>query len=328
MVVWDGMLFWIGGLAVGFVVLVVSASYFVDGAKVTAHYLRVSELIIGLTAVSIGTSAPEIFVAIMDSLTESPDVAIGNAIGSNIANIGLVLGLTALVVPLPFGQRVLRHELPLLLLATFLAAFCLANLIVGYVDGILLLALLGFILYRLIRESQSTGQLPEEIESEVENLEGMSRRRAWIQLVVGLVVLVFSAKLIVTAAEHLAHSMGVSEMLIGLTVVAAGTSLPELAATMAAALRKSPGIAVGNIVGSNILNLLAVLAVPALMKPTGTGITAIEYWRDFGTMFALTILVALFANGIGAKKIITRSEGAVLLASYCCYIVLVFWQDG
>lgn len=320
------MLIWFIVLAGGFVVLVVSASYFVDGAKVTAHYLRVSELIIGLTAVSVGTSAPEIFVAVMDSLTESPDVAIGNAIGSNIANVGLVLGVTAIIVPLPFGRRVLRNELPLLLAATLLTAFCLANYRVDRYDGILFLIFLAFILYRLVRETKSTGQMPEELESELEDLGGMSRRRAWIQLILGMVVLSVAARVIVTAAEHLAFDMGVSEMLVGLTVVAAGTSLPELAATMAAALRKSPGLAIGNIVGSNILNLLAVLSVPALMKPTD--ITPVDYWRDFGVMFVLTILVALFANGIGAKKLITRTEGAILLVAYCAYIFLVFWQDG
>ena len=316
---------WLVLLVVGFAVLVVSASYFVDGAKVTAHYLGVSELVIGLTAVSIGTSAPEILVAIMDSFTEYPDVAIGNAIGSNIANVGLVLGLTALFVPLPFSKRVLQNEMPLLLIATFLTAFCLANLYVGRIDGILLVGFLGFILYRLARETKQSADMPEEIESELEDLESMSRRRAWIQLLIGLIFLLGAARLIVSAAEHVARYMGVSEMIIGLTIVAAGTSLPELAATMAAALRKSPEMAIGNIVGSNILNVLAVLAVPAFLHPST--ITAIDFWRDFGVMFMLTMLLALFANGIGARKMITRSEGAVFLASYICYIVMLFWQD-
>lgn len=316
---------WVALLVLGFVVLVVSASYFVDAAKITAHYLGVSELIIGLTAVSIGTSAPEILIAITDSYTESPDTAIGNAIGSNIANIGLVLGLTAIVVPLPFEERVLRSELPMLLVATCITAFCLANLYVGPVDGLILLAFLGYILYRLVRDTRTTGELPEEIESEVEDLERMSPLRAWIQLAIGLVFLSISAKVIVSSAEHIAAIIGVPEMLVGLTVVAAGTSLPELAATMAAALRRSPEIAIGNIVGSNILNILAVLSVPALLSPSS--ITPIDFWRDFGVMFILTMLLALFANGIGAKKVITRCEGVVFLASYCCYIVLVYWQD-
>ncbi len=316
---------WVVLLVVGFVVLVVSASYFVDAAKISAHYLGVSELIIGLTAVSIGTSAPEILVAIMDSYTESPDVAIGNAIGSNIANIGLVLGLTAIVVPLPFEERVLRSELPMLLVATCITAFCLANLRVGPIDGLILLAFLGYILYRLVRDTRNTGELPEEIESEVEDLERMSPLRSWIQLAVGLIFLLIAAKVIVTSAEYIARTIGVSEMIIGLTVVAAGTSLPELAATMAAALRRSPEIAIGNIVGSNILNILAVLSVPALLNPSD--ITPIDFWRDFGVMFILTMLLALFANGIGAKKIITRSEGVIFLASYCCYILLLYWQD-
>ena len=316
---------WVVLLVVGFVVLVVSASYFVDAAKISAHYLGVSELIIGLTAVSIGTSAPEILVAVMDSYTESPDVAIGNAIGSNIANIGLVLGLTAIVVPLPFEERVLRSELPMLLVATCITAFCLANLRVGPIDGIILLAFLGYILYRLVRDTRTTGELPEEIESEVEDLERMSPLRSWVQLVIGLIFLLIAAKVIVSSAEYIARTIGVSEMIIGLTVVAAGTSLPELAATMAAALRRSPEIAIGNIVGSNILNILAVLSVPALLNPSA--ITPIDFWRDFGVMFILTMLLALFANGIGAKKIITRSEGVIFLASYCCYILLVYWQD-
>ena len=316
---------WLILLVVGFFALVVSASYFVDAAKATAHYLGVSELIIGLTVVSVGTSAPEILIAVTDSLTMYPDVAIGNAIGSNIANIGLILGITALVVPLQLEQRMLRSDLPMLMAATALTAFCLANLYVGRIDGVLLIALLSFILYRLMKEAKTGGGIPEEIQSEIQSLGRMSKRRAWIQLIIALIFLLVAAQVVVLSAELLAKGFGVSEMIIGLTVVALGTSLPELAATLSAALRGSPSIAIGNIVGSNILNILAVLSVPALLHPTT--ISAIDFWRDFGVMVLLTLLLALFASGIGAKKVISRAEGALLLTAYFGYIALLFWQD-
>ena len=318
------MWLWILLLVGGFLALVWSADVFVKASGALARNLGVSDLIIGLTFVSIGTSAPEILVAIVASF-DSPSIAIGNAIGSNIANMGLVLGATALVVPLPFAKRVLRSEIPMLLIATALTAFCLANLYVGRVDGFLLIGLLSVIMYRLVKVSKASDHLPEEIEDELEEIPDISTARASLRLIVGLVVLLGSAHVIVHSAQEIARLLGVSEMIIGLTIVAAGTSLPELAATMVAAVQGRYSIAIGNVIGSNVLNILVVLAIPAFLHPSA--VSALFFWQDFGVMFLLTLLLALFAYGFGANKVITRFEGGVFLAAYVGYLTLLYVQS-
>lgn len=312
------------GLIVGFMALVWSADKFLSGAASTAHNLGVSKILIGLTIVSIGTSAPEIFVAITASLAGNPLLGIGNAIGSNIANIGLVLGVTALVAPLPFSASVLKVELPWLIGVTLLALWCLHDLHLGVVDGFLLLAGFSLIIHRLVRSQRRKPELPEAIQEELEGLEDMPMGRALAYLVVGLAVLLASAQTLVWAATEVAEYLGVSELIIGLTVIAIGTSLPELAATLAAATKGHPDIAIGNVVGSNILNIVAVLAVPALITPVGLEIHVL--WRDYGMMAALTLLLVLFAYGFGARPIITRFEGCVMALAWIGYNVLLYTQ--
>ena len=312
-------------LIVGFVALIWSADRFVSGAAATASNLNVSKVLIGLTVVSVGTSAPEILVALAAALEESSSLAIGNAIGSNIANVGLVLGVTAMVAPLPFAPGVLKLELPWLIAATLLALICLFDLWLGTFDGLVLLAGLWLVMYRLMRKQRGAAHgIRETLEEEVGELPSMTTARALLWTAIGLAVLLAAAWILVWAATEIARLLGVSELVIGLTVVAVGTSLPELAATLSAALKGHPDIAIGNVVGSNILNILAVMAVPALVHPVG--IEAHVLWRDFGTMAALTALLVLFAYAIGSRPRITRFEGSVMVLAWIGYMVLLYHQ--
>ena len=306
--------------------LVWSADKFLSGAASTAHNLGVSKILIGLTIVSIGTSAPEIFVAITASLAGNPLLGIGNAIGSNIANIGLVLGVTALVAPLPFSVRVLQAELPWLLGATLLALVLMFNLELDVVDSFILLAGLLLILYFLVAQrSPAHTEISETIQADLDELPEMTTWQGVLWLIGGLVILVASSHLLVWSASDIAHRLGVSDLVIGLTIVAVGTSLPELAATVAAAVKGHTDIAIGNVVGSNILNILAVLAVPGFVA--SVQMEPVALWRDCGMMAALTLLLALFAYGINSRAVITRFEGAVMLLAWVGYNSLLVQQS-
>lgn len=312
-------------LILGFTALIWSADRFVFASAAAAKNMGVSKVIIGLTFVAVGTSAPEIMVGIRACLVGSGQMAIGNAIGSNIANIGLVLGVTALVRPLPFSQSTLKREIPWLLGATALALICVFNLYLGRIDGLILLAGLGFLLYRLGRAGQGEAGLAENIQSELDELPDMRNMAAAAWFFAGLAVLLFSADVLVEAASEVALRFGVSEMVIGLTVVAIGTSLPELSVTITAVLRGHADMAIGNVVGSNILNILAVLAIPALMAPQPIDVTVL--WRDYGMMIALTAALTLFAYAVGSRKVITRFEGAVLCAAYIGFTYILYHQQ-
>ena len=316
-------------LILGFITLVWSADRFLSGAASTASNMGVSKMLIGLTVVSVGTSAPEILVSLAAALEGNPLLAVGNAVGSNIANIGLVLGITAILAPLPFSQSVLRSELPWLLGATTLALILLFDLELSRIDGVFLLVGLGMILYRLVEKQRNP---PEDldpaeamsIEDELDELPEMNKRQAVFWLFAGLVLLVASAELLVWAASSIAAQLGVSDMIIGLTIVAIGTSLPELAATVGSAIKGHSDIAIGNVVGSNILNILAVLAVPALIaEPT---LDHVAFWRDCGMMAAVTLMLGLFAYAINSRAVITRFEGAVLLLAWIGYNSLLVLQ--
>ena len=312
-------------LIVGFVTLVWSADRFVSGAASTATHLGVSKLLIGLTVVSVGTSTPEILVSLAAALEDNPLLAVGNAIGSNIANIGLVLGLTAMVAPLPFSKGVLRTELPWLLGATLLTLVLLFDLHLSRIDGLILLSALGYILYRLVKFQGSSGSgVDDVLQEELEDLPQLTLVQALAWLTIGLLVLLVSAEILVWAAIEVAAWLGVSELIIGLTVVAVGTSLPELAATLGAAVKGQTDIAIGNVVGSNILNVLAVLAVPALVSAPAVDIEVL--WRDCGMMLALTMALALFAYAVGSRAVITRFEGAVILLGWVGYNWVLFQQ--
>ena len=311
-------------MIVGFAVLIWSADRFLSGAAATATNLGVSNIVIGLTVVSLGTSAPEIVVALIAALEGNAILAIGNAIGSNIANIGLVLGITAIVAPLPFSQNVLRRELPWLLGATVLAIVLIFDRELSFTDGVFLLAGLAYILWQLLRSERDSDPAESALASELEELPEMKQSSALFWLFAGLAALLASAQLLVYAATQIALDLGISSMIIGLTIVAIGTSLPELAATVGAAMKGQPDIAIGNIVGSNILNILAVLAVPALISTTGLDFSAL--WRDSGMMLALTLMLALFAYGMNSRAVITRFEGLVMLLAWIGYNLLLIQQ--
>jgi cation:H+ antiporter len=312
-------------LIVGFIALVWSADRFLSGAAATATNLGISKMLIGLTVVSVGTSLPEMLVAVFAAIDGNPLLAVGNAIGSNIANIGLVLGITALVAPLPFSAPVRKAELPWLLGATFLAIALLFDRHLSFIDGVILLFGLSAILYRLVKGQKNSDQeLSVSKQEELDELPDMNALQASTWLGLGLIVLLISAQILVYAATSIAEELGVSDMIIGLTIVAVGTSLPELAATIGSALKGHPDIAIGNVVGSNILNILAVLAIPGLVSETTIDFAAL--WRDCGMMLALTLMLALFAYGINSRAVITRFEGAVMLLAWIGYNALLVQQ--
>lgn len=311
-------------LALGFVALIWSADKFLSGAAATATNMGVSKMMIGLTVVSIGTSAPEIVVATMAALDRNSLLAVGNAIGSNIANIGLVLGITAIITPLTFSANVRRKELPWLLGATFLAVILLFDRRLDFIDGIILLLGLAYILWQLVVSQSDPEYSTNVISDELDDLPAMTNRQSLIWLVVGLIALLVSAQVLVYAATNIAITLGVSDMIIGLTIIAVGTSLPELAATVGSAIKGQPDIAIGNIVGSNILNILAVLAVPGLIHATDMDYAAL--WRDSGMMLALTLMLALFAYGLNSRAVITRFEGSVMLMAWIGYNLLLIQQ--
>ena len=238
-------------LIVGFVALIWSADKFLAGAAATAANFGVSKMLIGLTVVSIGTSAPEIVVAVMAALEGNPLLAIGNAIGSNIANIGLVLGIAAIITPLSFSQTVRKRELPWLLGATFLAVALMFDKYLGFTDSLILLLGLSYILWRLFKSQQDVEVEDDPIEDELAELPELTRGRGLLWLLIGLAVLLGAAQLLVYAATTIALKLGVSSMIIGLTIVAIGTSLPELAATAGSAMKGYSDIAIGNITWIN-----------------------------------------------------------------------------
>lgn len=310
-------------LVIGFCALIWSADRFVNAAAAAAKNLGVPKVVIGLTFVAVGTSAPEIMVGIEACLAGSGQIAIGNAIGSNICNIGLVLGVTALLRELPFAPATLKREMPWMIGATLLALVCLFNYTLGVLDGLALLAGLAYLLYRLKRSGRDS--LPEALRSELDDLADMPMLKAAGWFLAGLVVLLLSADVLVAAANEVAVRFQVSPVVVGLTIIAVGTSLPELSVTITAALRGHADMAIGNVVGSNILNILAVLAIPALLQPQG--IEPSTLWRDYGTMVALTALLVLFAYAVGSRKVITRFEGVVLVAAWLGYTWMVYHQD-
>ena len=245
-------------ILVGFIVLVWSADLFVAGSASIAENWGISPIIIGLTIVSLGTSAPEVLVSITAALSDAGELAIGNAIGSNIANVGLVLGITVLVAPLCVHQNCMRQEMPTLLVVTIGCGLLMLDGELSRLDGLLMLGALGLILVQMVRSQSEDSSLVEEAgEEELPHLRPL---RAWVTFLVGLALLIASSRLLVWGAAQVAVELGVSQLVIGLTIVAVGTSLPELAATVASALRGHTEIAIGNVIGSNLFNLLAVMA--------------------------------------------------------------------
>lgn len=309
---------------VAFGILVWSADIFVAGAASIAENAGLSPVIIGLTIVSLGTSAPEILVSITAALAGSGGLAIGNAVGSNIANIGLVLGITLLVAPIIVHPGCMRTEMPTLLAVTAGAGMLLIDVELERSDAILMIVTLALIMWQMVRSSVEAEAVDEVDEDELPHLRPL---RAWLAFFAGLLLLTGSSRMLVWGASDVATQLGVPELVIGLTIVAVGTSLPELAATVASAMRGHAEIAMGNIVGSNLFNLLVVMAMPGLLAPEQLPINFLM--RDYAAMCLITLLLALFLSlGRRSNK---APEGHAYLgrgigALFCtCYALYYYW---
>ena len=309
---------------VGLIVLSWSADRFVYGASALAKNIGISPMMIGLTIVAMGSSAPEIVVSAIASANGNMNTAVGNALGSNITNIALVLGVTALVKPLLVSSTTLKRELPALLIISLIAiGFMFDGELKSY-EGIILLGLFIFVLAMMAWLSlQVDKEDPLVAETADEIPKGVSNTSALIWIGVGLVILPLSAHFLVNSAVEIARYMGISDLVIGLTIIAFGTSLPELAASVAGVLKGEDDLALGNIIGSNIFNLLAVLGMPGLIAP---GILDPDvYNRDMYVMLGLTLLLFLFSFDLIGKRTISRTNGFILLA---CFIGYQFWLFG
>ncbi len=313
------MLYPIAAIATGFLILIWSADRFVIGAAGTARNLGMSPMLIGLTVVSLGTSAPEMLVSSFAAYENAGGLAIGNALGSNIANIGLVLGATALIAPLPVKTGLMRKELPLLLVVTLGTGLILWDGYLGLADALILLTGLLVCFYLFYRFQRFAD--PSEVAHEEEELPDIELPKALMWLLIGLLLLAGSSRLLVWGATEIAIQLGVSDLVIGLTIVAIGTSLPELAASITSALKKHHDIAIGNVVGSNIFNLLAVMPLPGLIRPFH--FDALVLWRDYAIMLGFTLLLLVFAH-VTSRGLINRIEALFLLLGYSAYLGLLY----
>ncbi|WP_299312476.1 calcium/sodium antiporter [uncultured Halomonas sp.] len=303
----------------GLILLVWSAERFVDGAAATSARLGLSPLLIGMLVIGFGTSAPELVVSALAAGQGNPALALGNAYGSNIANIGLILGLVALISPLTVHSTVVCRELPILGGATLLSALLMWGGVIGRLEGALLLGLLALFIGTSVWRARRDGAdaLGTDTEESLA-VHPMSLRAGLAWTAVGLVLLVVSSRLLVWGAVAIAQGLGVSDLVIGLTVVAVGTSLPELASSISALRRREHDLVLGNVVGSNLFNTLGVVGLAAVIHPIQVGAEVLL--RDWSLMAAMTLLLALFAMGWrGRPGRINRLEGAVLLAMFMAY---------
>ena len=318
------MLISIVAVIIGLAVLVWSADQFVDGAAAVADHLGVSPLIIGITIIGFGTSAPEIAVSVIAVLDDTPGLAIGNALGSNIANIGLILGVTAILVNVPVQASILRREYPMLAVATLAMAWCLYDGELNRLDGILLLVLLFLILGLMIRMHRGSKQ-DAVITDDDDDDSPMTPGTAWMWIVIGLVLLVGSSKALVWGASNIATSLGVSDLIIGLTIVALGTSLPELAASIASLKKGESDLAVGNIIGSNLFNSLAVIGIPSVL--INFPVDSAVLHRDLPVVIGLTLLLFIFSKlPLANSGQLTRFKGIVLLGCFVVYQLYLYYE--
>jgi len=314
---------WMAWLAIigGFALLMWSAERFVLGGSALARNLGVSPLIIGMVVMGFGTSLPEMLVSGIAASNGNPALGVGNAIGSNIANIALVLGVTALIVPLTVASSTLKREYPILFAVMLLAGALLWDGELSRLDGIILFSgfflVMGWMVWQGMN-GRKDGVDPLVAELETEIPTDMSTGVALLWGLLGLVLLIASSRLLVWGAVEVAHSFGVSDLIIGLTIVAIGTSLPELAASVMSALKGEDDMAVGNVLGSNMFNLLAVLALPGLILPSTLDAAVMQ--RDFPVMIGLTIALFIMAYGFRGPGRINRIEGGLLLAAFVAYM--------
>ena len=304
----------IGGLAL----LVWSADRFVAGSAVTARHFGMPPLLIGMVVVGFGTSAPEMVVSALAAMQGNPGIALGNAYGSNITNIALILGVTALISPIAVHSQVLRKELPILTLVTALSLWQVWDGEISRLDAIGLLAVFAGLMVWTIWQGMRAkadalgGEVTQQLDEQT-----MPLGRAVFWLLLGLLLLIVSSRILVWGAVTIAHSFGVSDLLIGLTIVAVGTSLPELASSVIAARRGEHDIALGNILGSNLFNTLAVVGIAGTISPLAVGAEVLN--RDMLVMAALTLSLFVIGFGFRGAGRINRLEGVFLLLSYVGY---------
>ncbi|EKO3572215.1 calcium/sodium antiporter [Vibrio metschnikovii] len=306
-----------GLLIVGLILLVWSADKLVFGAAAIARNVGISPLVIGMTILAMGSSAPEMMVSATAALDGKTDTAVGNVLGSNIANIALILGITALIKPLSISSMVLRRELPLMVGVTLLSGLLLWNSYLGFYEGILLFVLFAVFILAMLqisrKEQQNGDALLAECESEIPT--DVSNKKAIIWVVIGLILLPFAASMLVDNSVIIAKYFGMSDLVIGLTIIAVGTSLPELAASLAGVLKGEDDMAVGNIIGSNVFNILAVMGIPGILNPSILSDSIMG--RDFWVMLAVSLLLVIMA--LGKSRSINRLEGAVLFIIFIAY---------
>lgn len=307
-------------IIIGFVLLVWSADKFVESASATAFHAGMPPLLIGMLIVGFGTSAPEMVVSAMAALEGSPALALGNALGSNVVNISLVLGFAAIIAPLTVQSKIVTKELPLLMVVVLVLGAMLWNHTLSQLEAwALLIGFFVVIFWSIYSGMKNKGDAMEADTVEDLKTNTMSLKVAGVWLVMSLVLLIGSSRLLVWGAVDVAHALGISDLIIGLTVVALGTSLPELAATVIAARKGEHDIALGNVIGSNMFNILAVIGIAAAIKPM-ENIGSEIFWRDWMTMMVTTVVLFITAISFKGKKgRINRFEGAILLLCYLGY---------
>ncbi|SMP49215.1 calcium/sodium antiporter [Fibrobacter sp. UWB10] len=320
------MILAIVAVIVGLAVLVWSADKFVDGAVGIAEYCGMSTLLIGMVIVGFGTSAPELTVSAISASQGNPELALGNAYGSNIANIALILGATALISPILMQRSVIRGDLPILIAVSILSIVLVWDGSVVRWNGVLLLVVfalvMGYSIWRELKKAKAEASNSAEDES-AGNQASLGKSILW--LVLGLALLVASSRALVWGAVEIARTLGVSDLLIGLTIVAIGTSLPELASSIAAARKGENDLALGNIIGSNLFNTLAVVGLAATISPMDEIEKAVTY-RDMPLMTALTVALIVLGFRRKGDGRLNRIAGAILLAIYAGYLALLIAQ--
>ena len=304
----------------GLIMLVWSADRFVEGSAAVARYAGMPPLLIGMVIVGFGTSAPELMVSALASFQGNPGLAMGNAYGSNITNIALILGLTAAISPIAVSSRVLAKELPILFFVTLIAGYQLLDSELTRSDGWILLSVFGAIMAWTIMQGirKRNDNLNAQMETKLKAYS-ISMKLALIWLVGGFLLLIASSRLLVWGAVEIARVLGISDLIIGLTIVAIGTSLPELASSLVAVHRKEHDIALGNVIGSNLFNTLAVVGIAAVIKPISVSPEILS--RDFLFMAVLTFSLFVIGYGFRGPGRINKLEGAVLMVSYAGYMV-------
>lgn len=307
-------------IILGLVGLFYGGDWLVEGASKIARSFGISSLVVGLTVVAFGTSMPELLVSVSAALRGSSDISMGNVVGSNIANIGLILGVTGIVFPIAIHIGMLRREIPILVLVTASAALMVVDGEVGRFDGvIMIIGLIAFNALMIYLARRDREELADPVDGEdVIEATWPARSREIIRMGVGLAVLLLGAQLTVNGAVNIARDLGVSELVIGITLVAVGTSLPELATSAVAAMNKQSDIAIGNVVGSNIYNLLGILGATALIKPIHVADKIVYF--DGPVMLGFTLLLLPLVW----NREISRREGIMLLTAYIAFSVITF----